>query len=218
MNKSYHISNYCKIRDRRISRNGQLLFTGRDTKPSSFFTEVYRHFNINYPKFHKMDNLCKLGFLASEILLEGKHISGTYKGDDVGVILYNAASSVDTDRNHQISIHDRSAYFPSPSVFVYTLANIVIGEICIRHKIFGEGTFFIEEKFHAGHLHRYVSQLLNDDVMQTCITGWLELDGDHYDGVLYLIEQTRSGNGGFVNFDPEKLTEIYSKEPDLWNN
>ena len=209
MNNSYHISNYCKIREKRISRNGKLLFTGSETMPQPFFTEVYRNFNINYPKFHKMDNLCKLGFLASEILLEGKNMSGAYKGDEIGIILYNAASSVDTDRNHQKSIQDRSAYFPSPSVFVYTLANIVIGEICIRHKIYGESTFFISEKFNAGILYPYVSQLMDDGVLQSCITGWLELDGDNYDCVLYLVEKTPSGNSGFVIFEPEKLTDIY---------
>ena len=149
MDKNYHIRDYCIIRNHRISRNGNLIFTGNETKPQSFFTEAYKHFNINYPKFHKMDNLSKLGFLACEFLLEGKNIPGSIKGEDVGIILYNAASSADTDRIHQKSIQDRSAYFPSPSVFVYTLANIVIGEICIRHKLFGESTFFISEKFHA---------------------------------------------------------------------
>ena len=209
MEKNYHIRDYCIIRNHRISRNGNLIFAGNETTPQSFFTETYKHFNLNYPKFHKMDNLSRLGFLACEFLLEGKNIPGIIKGEDMGIILYNAASSADTDRIHQKSIQDRSAYYPSPSVFVYTLANIVIGEICIRHKLFGESTFFISEKFNADLLHNYVTLLLDDHVIQSCITGWLELDGDHYDGVLYLIEKTPSGNGGFVIFEPEKLSEIY---------
>ncbi len=103
----------------------------------NFFTAAYRYFNISYAKFFKMDNLCKLGFLASELLLrKRKNISEKYPGDEVGILLSNAGSSIDTDRNHQKSISERDEYFPSPSVFVYTLANIVIGEICIRHKLY----------------------------------------------------------------------------------
>jgi hypothetical protein len=205
----YHITGHCTIRQQKISRNGTLLFTGGEAQPSSFFVEAYKHFNINYPKFYKMDSLCKLGVLASEILMEGKNIPGKYKGEDIGIILYNAASSVDTDRIHQQSISDRSAYFPSPSVFVYTLANIVIGEICIRHKIYGESAFFIEDAFHADGLYQYVSQLLDENIVECCLAGWIELDGDHYDGVLYLIEKSTSGKEGITIFEPEKLAEIY---------
>ena len=114
----------------------RLLYTGNESSPGEFFTAAYRYFNISYAKFFKMDNLCKLGFLASELLLQGKNISEVYRGDEVGLLLSNAGSSIDTDRNHQKSISKRDEYFPSPSVFVYTLANIVIGEICIRHKLF----------------------------------------------------------------------------------
>jgi len=156
-----------------------------------------------------MDNLCKLGFLASELLLRDKSLTQQYSGEDVGIILYNAASSLDTDRNHQRSIQDRKAYFPSPSVFVYTLANIVIGEICIRQKFYGESTFFIEEKFNAAGLCNYVNQLLDDGVVQCCLTGWLELDGDDYEGILYLIEKTTSDTEGIAIFEPQKIQEIY---------
>jgi hypothetical protein len=191
--------------------SGNLLFTGVDKQPVSFLVEVYRHFDINYPKFYKMDNLCKLGFLTSELLLRNNNIQQRYKGEDIGIILCNAASSIDTDRNHQQSIHDRFAYFPSPSVFVYTLANIVIGEICIRNKFYGEGTFFIEESFNVNRNHTYVRQLLDDKVLQCCLTGWVEMNGDHYEAIMYLIEKSTSDKEGIAIFDPRKLTEIYSQ-------
>jgi len=206
---NFHISDYCLIRHQKIFRKGELLFTGTEQKPVPFFTEAYKHFGINYPKFYKMDSLCKLGLLASEIILQGKEMP--CRGEDIGIILYNAASSADTDRVHQRSISDRETYFPSPSIFVYTLPNIVIGEICIRQKIFGESTFFISEKFDPHSLYEYVSQLLEENVMECCLTGWLECDGDYYDGALFMVEKGTTIQNGIVNFDEGKIKEIYSQ-------
>ncbi|MFO7370844.1 MAG: hypothetical protein R6X09_11300 [Bacteroidales bacterium] len=203
------ITGYCLIQDQQVFLSGNLLFSSNEKQPGAFFTEVYKNFTLNYPKFYKMDNLCKLGFLASEFLLKDKEIATRYPGDDIGIMLYNAASSLDTDRNHQQSIHDRSAYFPSPSVFVYTLANIVIGEICIRHKIFGEGTFFVEERFSPVLMHEYVSRLFQDEIVQCCITGWVELNENNYRGALYLVEKTGPGKEGIAIFEPQIIEDIY---------
>jgi len=205
----YYITDYCLIRDKRVLTNNGLLFTGTEDKPTAFFTEIYKQLGINYPKFYKMDSLCKLGLLASDILMAGKEQH--YRGDDFGVILYNAASSIDTDRTHQQSINDRNAYFPSPSVFVYTLPNIVIGEICIRHKLFGESAFFITEKFDPEELHEYVYGLFDDNVIQTCLTGWIECDANHYDCALFRIEKSATDTDGFVTFDPGEIKKIYSQ-------
>ncbi len=209
MNMNTTITGYCLICDQQVVLSGNLLFSGNEKQPGAFFTEVYKNFSLNYPKFYKMDNLCKLGYLASEFLLKDREITARYSGEEIGIILYNAASSLDTDRNHQQSIQDRSAYFPSPSVFVYTLANVVIGEICIRHKIFGEGTFFIEERFNPLLMHEYLSRLFHDEVVQCCITGWVELDGNSYRGVLYLVEKTSRGKEGIAIFEPQILEDIY---------
>jgi hypothetical protein len=174
MERTDIIRDYCLIRNHQVILSDQVVFTGdKSMPPASFFTEIYRHFNLNYPKFFKMDNLCKLGFLAAELLLRDKNLQNSYAPDATGIILYNASSSVDADRNHQKSISDRTAYYPSPSVFVYTLANIVIGEICIRHKLYGESTFFIEKEFNAERLYTYVKQLLDDKLVERCII-WLK--------------------------------------------
>jgi hypothetical protein len=209
MNKSPAITGYCLIHKQQVVLSGNLLYSGNEKQPGAFFTEVYKNFNLNYPKFYKMDNLCKLGFLTSEFLLKDKEITLRYSGEDIGIILYNAASSLDTDRNHQKSIQDRSAYFPSPSVFVYTLANIVIGEISIRHKFFGEGTFFIDEHFSAVRMHDYVSLLFQEEIVQCCVTGWMEFNENNYCGVLYLVEKTGPGKEGIAIFEPQIMEDIY---------
>jgi hypothetical protein len=209
MEENYIISDYCLIRNNRIVYNGEVVFTGNEGSPSEFFTAAYRYFNISYAKFFKMDNLCKLGFLASELLLRGKNVSDIYRGDEVGLLLSNAGSSIDTDRNHQKSISKREEYFPSPSVFVYTLANIVIGEICIRHKLSGESLFLIEKEFDAKRLYEQVRQWLDEEIVRSSITGWVEMDNDRYEAVMYFIQKTTVLQEGIAIFGPEKLTDIY---------
>jgi hypothetical protein len=209
MEEIYVISDYCIIRSNHIILNGEVVYQGIASSPGEFFTAAYRNFNISYAKFFKMDNLCKLGFLASELLLQGKNMGEKYHGDEVGILLSNAGSSIDTDRNHQKSISNRNEYFPSPSVFVYTLANIVIGEICIRHKLFGESFFLIEKEFDAKRLYELVRQWFDEEIVRGCITGWVEMDDQHYEAVLYFIQKTSVLQEGIAIFGPETLTDIY---------
>jgi len=209
MDEVYIVSDYCIIRNHRVILGGNVLFEHPENQVTPFFTSIYRHFNVNYPKFFKMDNLCKLGFLTAEILLMDKDITQRYTGQQTGIILSNAASSIDTDQNYQLSINDRKQYFPSPSVFVYTLANIVIGEISIRHKFHGESTFFIEKHFNAGRLFRYVKQLLDECIINCCICGWNEMDGKDYEAVLFLVEKSTRHNDGIAIFESGYLNNIY---------
>lgn len=206
---NYIISDYCIIRNDRIILNGEVVYQGNENSPGEFFTSAYRYFNITYAKFFKMDNLCKLGFLASELLLRGKNLTEVYTGDEVGLLLSNAGSSIDTDRNHQKTISKRGDYFPSPSVFVYTLANIVIGEICIRHKLFGESLFMIEKEFEPKRLYDLVKQWFDEAIIRCCITGWVEMDDRRFEAVIYFIQKTPVLQEGIAIFGPEKLTDIY---------
>lgn len=106
---------------------------------ASSIVGLYREFIGDYPKFFKMDNLCKLGFVAAELLLRNADAASK---ENAAIILFNRNGSLVTDRNYQKTITDGN-YFPSPALFVYTLANIVTGEIAIRHKIYGETSFYI---------------------------------------------------------------------------
>ena len=84
-----------------------------------------------------------------------------YKPEDIGVVLANANSSLDTDIKYFETVKD----IASPALFVYTLPNIVIGEICIRHNFKGENAFFIFEEFDAGFIQQYVSNLINNNII-----------------------------------------------------
>ena len=109
-----------------------------------FLASVYRDGNYSYPKFHKMDLLCKGGFIAAEKLLDE-----VCDDDSTALVFVNSCASVSVDKEYQQTIAENN-FFPSPSLFVYTLPNIVIGEISIRHKLYGEGAFFVQRDSSEG--------------------------------------------------------------------
>lgn len=178
------------------------VFENRDADLSSFLLSAYQHFEVAYPKFYKMDNLSKLGWLASEVLLKGSNIK-KYQPYEVGLILSNANSSLDSDQKYIKSVSD----IPSPALFVYTLPNIMIGEICIRNNFKGEDAFFIFEKFDAGFIQQYVNNLLNNNVLNACICGWVDVLGDEYKAVLFLVEKEQSDNA--IPFTKKNLDSIF---------
>lgn len=212
MKKTTIISGYCSIRNKKVVVDGKQVFECPSENFGGIAAAIYRHFSISYPKFHKMDNLGKLGFLSAELLLEGRNINEKYPGDQIGIILMNSASSLDTDRRHQETIKNRSEYFPSPALFVYTLPNVVIGEICIRHKFFGEGNFFVMERFNPSFMTDYLTQLIDNNIVECCIAGWVEIDGDNFESVLFLVEKTRGTETGIVNFEAASIELIYNRK------
>ena len=75
----------------------------------------------------------------------------------------------------------------SPAIFVYTLANIVAGEIAIKHKIQGETTFFISESYNEKFMRGYAESLFRKGVKYV-IYGWCELLGSEYSTKLTMIK------------------------------
>jgi len=177
------VTHYCRISGNCIYKDGQQLFEAKDRTFDQFSEDAYRHFHLNYPKFHKMDNLSKLGLLASDILLKNNKLEHTIRPEQIGVILSNQSSSLDTDVKYAGMVKSGVA---SPAVFVYSLPNIVIGEICIRNGIKGENTFFISDRYDIPSQVNYINRLFENEVFDACIGGWLELMGERYEAFLYL--------------------------------
>ena len=198
-----HITASCIISNHIIYKNKKPVFENKTAGLPDFLLSAYRHINIPYPKFYKMDNLCKLGWLANEVLLKDSFDTKKYEPEDIGIVLSNANASLDND----IKYLETTKEIASPALFVYTLPNIVIGEISIRHNFKGENAFFIFEEFDAGFIEQYVSNLMNNDILQCCICGWVELLKGEYKAALFLIEKDKSADS--VNFTKENLTKIY---------
>jgi len=153
----------------------------------AFLKQLYKHNDLSYGKFFKMDRLSKLGFLSVEMLLQNNPTS--VETNQTAIILANSAASLETDHRYQETIED----IPSPAVFVYTLANIVIGEICIRHDIKGETAFFVQQSFDAQYLINYTKVVFSGTQTRQCILGWVEADSNGtYKSVLALVKPEKS--------------------------
>jgi len=183
------ITRYAKLQDHRVWLNGIVEYVSEEESFGKFIRSVYHHYDVDYPKFFKMDNLCKLAFLSAEILLREPDILQKYQGEEIGIILENASSSLEYDRKHMESIRDRNRYFPSPSVFVYTIPNIMVAEIAIRHKVKGENAVFILEQFDPGFIDHYISELFRNQQVSCCVSGWVECYGDRYQSYLFVVER-----------------------------
>jgi hypothetical protein len=178
---------HCIVRGNAILLNGKIIYQQEDKSSSleEFLTAVYRRWEINYPKFHKMDSLSKLAFIAAEKLMDMKGINP----QDLAIVLSNKSSSIISDIAYQKSIQDADNYFPSPAVFVYTLANIMVGELCIKHKITGENIVFITQEFEVDSIMDYTNILLENNLCQTCLCGRIEASGDEYEAFFYVVEK-----------------------------
>jgi hypothetical protein len=179
-----YITASCVISDHIVYKNGKGIFENKTANAPDFLLSAYQQFDLRYPRFYKMDTLSKLGWLAAELLLRDGFDAAGYRPGETGIVLANSNGSLDTDQKYFATLQD----IPSPSVFVYTLPNIMIGEISIRHKFKGENAFFISESFDAGFIQRYVRLLVQDGIVRACICGWVDLLAEDYTAALFLVE------------------------------
>lgn len=192
------LKTYCRIKDNEVHINGELFCQHMDEEP--FFRSIYKHIGLNYPKFFKMDALSQLGFLGAEMTLMRSELEN-YADDEVAVILSNRSSSLQTDHQYYNSLKSGIA---SPALFVYTLPNIVVGEICIRHKLYGENNFLITERFDAQQLLDQCEALFADNAAKAVLIGWTEVNGEEHDGFFAFIT-----SAGMNEVTAESLTDIY---------
>ncbi|PRD53917.1 3-oxoacyl-ACP synthase [Sphingobacterium gobiense] len=182
MLKKTAVHKSCIIEQHRIVVDGKLMWASEPHVPfSDFAKEAFHHLDIDYPKFHKMDALSKLAFLAAEYILQDED------KDALALVLANRSGSLDTDVKHQESIQDTENYYPRPATFVYTLANICTGEIAIRHGLQTENAFFVAEEFPEETIFAYADYLLQSNKAKRVLCGWVEYFQEDYRALLYIF-------------------------------
>ena len=144
-------------------------------------SEIYRKYVGDYPKYHKMDALSRLAFLATELLLSQGDVP---QDSGRATILFNQTSSVVADRCHLGSIAKPGEFYPSPSVFLGTLPNIATGEIAIRHGYTGETSLYITDFRDEALMKKVVSSSFSQGGFRSLICGFVDCE---------------FVNGGFVN-------------------
>lgn len=218
MNDKLYISSFCKISKNQVRVNGNISFeSDKNTPFPEFIKAAYKHLGISYPKFFKMDHLSKLGFAASEFLVDYEK-KPDLSGSKTGIVLLNSVSSLDTDIAYQQTIANKEEYFPSPAVFVYTLPNIVMGEICIRHKIQGESIFFVSKDFDPIMMHFYVSDIFERKETDSILLGWIDYLDNDYLSLFCLVKRlhsTEKENPEKSNFTVQKLEKIFCNKQEL---
>ncbi len=173
--------------------DGNIVATSNGS--ADFVTRLYREHIGDYPKFFKMDALCKVGFVASEMLLRAENDGPieervAYNTANRAIVLFNATSSLSDDTNYQKTISDAGNYYPSPSVFVYTLPNIVTGEIAIRNRYFGEINFIVLEKPDAKTMTQIAENVFCDSETKSILSGWVDCyNEEHFEVRLFIAEK-----------------------------
>lgn len=164
MNKAY-IHHYLNWQNEKIFRDGELISQADPTKSEQdWLLDYYQKQRIHYPKFFKMDLMSRLGFLASCSLMEVCSIETPSK---TGIICSTCDGSLEVDKAFEQSRRE----IPSPALFVYTLPNIALGEICIFHKIKGPQACFIEEKLNSSLLFSVAQDYFSRERADSLIIG-----------------------------------------------
>ena len=154
-------------------------------------TGLYRSQIGDWPKFFKMDTLSKAGFVASELLLKKvgeRRLEGEEYTHSRAIVLFGSTASLCADRNYQETIQDRDNYYPSPALFVYTLPNIVTGEIAIRNHWRGETSFYVLETPDAAQMAFHLACAFDDPETESILAGWVDSrNNDDYQVFMTLI-------------------------------
>ena len=179
------ISGEVHITSTAVTVNGQPVAT--KAQGGALLSELYRTYSGDYPKFFKMDTLARLGFVASELLLSGIGEERFVPRTDRAIVMANRSSCLQNDRAYQKTIMPDN-YYPSPALFVYTLPNIVTGEIAIRNKFFGESSFYVLDN--EEQMKPLVSSAFMQRGVQSVLAGWVECaDENTFEAHICLIEK-----------------------------
>ena len=190
----------CKISQKGVLVNGQQM----DIFPpqsENWKKTCYSNLELEYPKFHKMDPLAKMTFLSSEILKK-EGVLEKYTENELALLFANNHSSLATDLKYIDSYTLKGS--PSPSLFVYTLPNILTGELAIRNKWYGENCFFIEEKFDPKFFLEQINFYFSKG-SNACLCGWVESNTEYEECFLFLVE--KEGNENIQ----EQITTFYKQ-------
>ncbi|HQW55326.1 MAG TPA: hypothetical protein PK076_04340 [Saprospiraceae bacterium] len=137
---------------------------------------AYKKTSINYPKYYKMNSLCKLAWLALNRCLGINDDLKHYKGsDDIGTLFCNNSSSLVSDLPHAQVLNQKGGDVASPSVFVYTLPNIVNGEMAIYMKWHGYNEFLIIHEQSSTQFYNHVHLLFETTSIDQLLIGYVEV-------------------------------------------
>jgi len=205
------ITKYCRAENGQAFRNGSPCLPTASDSLEEMVSALVAQYHIVHSRFGKMDRLSQLGFTIAELILQDRHLAQKHEPHMLGVVLNNSAASLDTDMKYW----ETTSNIPSPALFVYTLPNIVVAEICIKNNFKGENFFFVSEKMDTHLLFCHISEMLNSNRAAACLGGWVEVLNNSYNAFLFLVEKDQEKKA--AKFTEENIINIYNTTP-LWNS
>lgn len=197
------ITSYCHLNHESCSVNGEIIAERDWESDESWFKQLYKNQEFVYPRFYKMDTLSQSGYLLSEMIKRAQpSLLASYKDDEIAMLFANQYSSADSDLRFEKSYKEQGT--PSPALFVYTLANIVLGEIAILNKWYGENMFAVLPKFAPEFFVNYADILMSTGA-KAVLCGWLGIAGDQVNVLVFLVE--KEGQNG-TEFNIGNLAQI----------
>jgi len=186
--------------------NGKLAFATKGEENT--LKSAYQPLGTEYPKFYKMDVLSKMAFIGTELLLPF-FPEDLDQENDLQLIFANNTASQNTDNLFVESYEQLNN--PSPSLFVYTLPNIVTGELCIRHKWYGENCFFVEDAFNAEHFSEWAKMAFAKG-NKSCLCAWVEAKTTgEQECFLFLLSDSATA-GDSIELELSTLIKQYRNE------
>ena len=196
-----------------VSVNGREL--EHEAAGNALLTELYRNHIADWPKFFKMDTLSKAGFVASELLLKElgeRRLEGEEFAQTRAIVLFGSTASLCADRNYQETIQNRDNYYPSPALFVYTLPNIVTGEIAIRNHWRGESSFYVLEAPEADQMAFHLACAFQDQVTESILAGWVDSNmNDDFQALMTIIRKEDVSNTEWLASELNKMIDNLNK-------
>lgn len=162
----------CAFSARDIKEVASYNLPNSDVAFPEFIRSEYKTLGVSNMKFYKMSDMSKALYVSVERLLSNSGFENIEQNRRA-IVLANRSASLDADIAHQQILNQHLPEGASPAAFVYTLANVAAGEICIRHKIQGDNTFFIENE-DSGVAERYARSLIANNKADAVICGWCE--------------------------------------------
>lgn len=180
------ITSYVRLTKQAYIVNDKKVFFGDDASNEHWLKQLYKYLQPDYPKFYKMDQLAQAAFLSVEILKQAITEENKQIPEDIALVFANRETSSVTD---QLFI-DSYTQTPnaSPSLFVYTLPNISLGEVCIRNKWYGENIFAVFPKFALDFYQMNAATLLATETTMV-IGGWVNIAEDTTDVIFFTLEK-----------------------------
>jgi hypothetical protein len=202
------ITAYCHLNEDYCSVNGAILARRDIASPDSWLKQLYKEQEFAYPKFHKMDTLSQAGIITTELIKRANsRIVTGFQDDEIALLFANKSSSSETDLRFRASYEQNGA--PSPALFVYTLPNIVLGEIAILNKWYGENMFVVLPKFAPDFFVSY-SAILISKGSKGVLGGWLDVSEGRTNAFVFFVEDNAQEG---IEFDIANLSACAGFEP-----